>query len=536
LRRLKYPAGVPLAFGSHNQWGGTIPTGFRTIYKVRRFSIARRSGPFLIALTLWTAAGYGVPAAAETPAMPIIAPVPSSGRAPLASADRRGNDYVDLARAGYVEEEYYMLGLAPAITSTGDILFDAPYVTRFLIRKPKDPARFNGTVVIEPFGWFGQRGAGWILTRDYLLRKGYAFVGYTLNINQPAHDPRTEGWDPEPRNLNFDFMRRYDYARYAPLGSYYDDKRFRRGDGPEQFAPQAQGIAAQLALLLKSNLANGPAKGLKVDRIYSETWAVDGQIWFDYLDQGRHQQWRMPDGRPLIDAYMNGDVTYGDLGGDKLRIPRKLPDDVPFVTIYSQSELVSDVADGRPLPADTDRPQLRYYEITGMPHLRAADLGTDENEPHPADGDKRDDPRCQTLYDEPIEAPVSAILDAMDRWVRYGTPMPKAERVVREGKSVARDAQTGNMVGGVRPPWVRVPSAAYLTDAETGCGTVYDTKLPYRAEQLKVLYGSYANYAHRYEDAKRAAIKEGFLLPEDARNLKPIATANDFEGIGSVKP
>lgn len=145
-------------------------------------------------------------AVAETPAMPLIARVPSSGQLPLASATRRGNDYVDLEKEGDVEEEYYLAGLAPAITAVGKTLFDVPYVTRLLIRKPKDPARFNGTVVMEPFSWFGERGAGWILTRDYLVRWGYAFVGYTLNINRPAHDPKTVGWDPEPRNLNLDFM------------------------------------------------------------------------------------------------------------------------------------------------------------------------------------------------------------------------------------------------------------------------------------------------------------------------------------------
>ncbi len=233
---------------------------------------------------------------------------------PLASASRHGTEYVDLERFGYVEEEYYLLGLAPAITASGEHLFDAPYVTRFLIRKPKDPGRFNGTVVMEPFSWMGERGAGWILTRNYLMRKGYAFAGYTLSINRPANDPKTLDWDPEPRNLNLDFMRRYDYKRYAPLGSYYDSDRFRRGSGPDQYPPQAQGIAAQLALLLKSNLENGPTQGLDVKRIYVNTWAINGQLWLDYLDQGRHQQWRMPDGKPLIDAYMTGHVVYGDLG------------------------------------------------------------------------------------------------------------------------------------------------------------------------------------------------------------------------------
>jgi hypothetical protein len=101
----------------------------------------------------------------EVPAMPNVLPVPASSQPPLSSAERAGTEYSDLAQAGYVEEEYYLSGVAPAITATGEILFQAPYVTRILVRKPKDPARFNGTAIIEPFTWFGERGAGWILTR-----------------------------------------------------------------------------------------------------------------------------------------------------------------------------------------------------------------------------------------------------------------------------------------------------------------------------------------------------------------------------------
>lgn len=480
-------------------------------------------------------------AGAETPPMPHVTLVPESGKVPLSSAMRKGTEYVDLAKAGYVEEEYYLSGVAPAITANGKTVAQAPYVTRFLIRKPKDAARFNGTVVIEPFSWFGERAAGWILTRDYLVRRGYAFVGYTLNINQPPkNDPK---FPPTPENpaiqsdgirqygdiVNFDFMRRFDYARYAPLGSYFDEKKFERGGAPDPFVPQSQGIAAQLALLLKSNLPEGPAAGLEVERVYVDSWAVTAQVWLDYLDQGRHQQWRMPDGRPLIDAYMTGKLAYGEVGGDAIRVPRKMPEGVPFVTVYSQSETLHDAQEGIRLPADTDKPQLRYYEVMGTPHLREADLGTNEVELWPNEGGKPNDPRCQFVYDEPSELPFSAILDAMDRWVRKGEPMPKAQRVERRGKGVVRDASTGNIVGGVRPPWIKVPSAEYWTDYETGCGVIYDSKVPYPAKRLKAMYGSYANYARRFEDAKRQSVSEGYLLPEDAAALKPVASPGDFE-------
>jgi len=482
----------------------------------------------------------GTSGVAEMLPMPKVTLVPWSGQLPLSSAMRKGTEFVDLDKAGYIEQEYYLSGIAPAITADGRIVAQAPYITRFLVRKPKDPARFNGTVVIEPFSWFGERAAGWILTRDYLVRRGYAFVGYTLNINKTEQDPK---FPPTPDNpsqqlmdvkqygdiVNFDFMRRFDYARYAPLGSFYDPKRFLRGGAPDPFIPQSQGISGELALMLKSNLPDGPMAGLKVERVYVDNWAVDAQIWMDYLDQGRHQQWRMPDGRPLIDAYMTGKLAYGEVAGASIRVPRHMPD-VPFVTVFSQSETLHDAQAGIALPPDTDDPKLRYYEVMGTPHLRAADLGTGEKEPMPNERGKPNDPRCQTIYDEPSELPFSAILDAMDRWVRQGIPMPKEQRVVRAGRGVARDAMTGNIVGGVRPPWIKVPSAVYWTDYETHCGVVYDTKVPYSAVKLRALYGTYAKYKRLFGQAIQQSVREGYLLPEDAGAARPVANPGDFKG------
>lgn len=476
---------------------------------------------------------------AETPALPSVTAVPDSSVAPLSSATRPGTEYSDLAKAGYVEQEFYLSGVAPAITAAGERLFDAPYVTRILVRRPIDPARFNGTVIIEPFSWFGERGAGWILTREYLLRKGYAYVGYTLNINRPLVDPKfpdsKEDAASQDTNalyrgiVNFDFMRRFDYARYAPLGGYYDPARFKRGGEPDPFAPQSQGIGAQLARLLKSGEAAQPMGGLRVKRVYVNSWAVTAQVWMDYLDQGRHQDWRMPDGSPLIDAYMTGKMAFGEVGGDVVRVPRRMPGDVPFVTVYSQSEAMHDAIEGIVLPSDSDNPMMRYYEVAGMPHLRMADLGTQHRELFATDVGKQSDPRCTTLYDEPSEVIVSALLDVMDTWVRTGKPMPRAARMVRKGKGMARDAESGNLIGGVRPPWILAPGASYLTEQETRCGLVYDTKVEFSSARLRRIYGTYANYAKRFEVAKRAAIRQGYLLLEDAARVQPASQRKDFK-------
>ena len=496
----------------------------------RALAWGRGIAGMLLALTLVAAAR------SEVPSLPNLVPVPASSQPPLSSAQRPGTEYSDLAKAGYVEEEYYLSGVAPAITATGETLFQAPYITRILVRKPKDPARFNGTVIIEPFTWFGERGAGWILTRHHLLREGYAHVGYTLNINKPEQDPKfppSDMEDPERylRIVNLDFMRRFDYARYAPLGFYYDPARFKRGELPDPFVPQSQGVGAQLALLLKTNDPDGALAGLNVQRVYVNSWAVTAQVWMDYLDQGRHQQWRMPDGRPLIDAYMTGRMAYGEVGGEIIRVPRKMPDDAPFITVYTQSELRYDAVNGIALPADTDRPPLRYYEVLGVPHLRQADdVGFGAVEPVAADVGKGNDPNCNILYDEPAEFVVAALLKGMDQWVQEGKPMARASRVKRSGRDIVRDPVTENLIGGIRPPWVVVPAAKYMVEEETNCGLALDTKIPYSAKKLRKLYGRYENYQRKFQAAKATAIAQGYLLPEDAPQLEPVAKPDDFRG------
>jgi hypothetical protein len=163
-----------------------------------------------------------------------------------------------------------------------------------------------------------------------------------------------------------------------------------------------------------------------------------------------------------------------------------------------------------------------------MPHLRVADLGTRHREFLAADVGKGDDPRCQTLYGEPVEVVAAALLDAMDKWVRTGQPMPRAPRVVRKGNGVARDAASGNMIGGVRPPWIIAPAASYLTEQETQCGMVYDTKVALPTRRLRQLYGSYHGYLQKFEAAKRTAISQGYLLTRDADKVQPVAQPKDF--------
>jgi hypothetical protein len=70
-----------------------------------------------------------------------------------------GATTVDLQGLGYIEEEYFVEGSAPRYRTVGELGQDghwsvepagvAPFRTRALVRRPADPNRFNGTVVVE---------------------------------------------------------------------------------------------------------------------------------------------------------------------------------------------------------------------------------------------------------------------------------------------------------------------------------------------------------------------------------------------------
>ena len=68
---------------------------------------------------------------------------------PFARADVKCN----FKENGYVEDEYFVYGKANLYDANPDerpvvIAENVPYVNRMLVRRPADPARFSGNVVI----------------------------------------------------------------------------------------------------------------------------------------------------------------------------------------------------------------------------------------------------------------------------------------------------------------------------------------------------------------------------------------------------
>ena len=93
-------------------------------------------------------------ASARTAIPRVIGPLPVTANSYPFGAANHQLVPEDLSRQGYVEEEYLVSGKAnvydwpaggPAVIRTPD----APYTTRVLVRRPRDPRRFSGNVVVE---------------------------------------------------------------------------------------------------------------------------------------------------------------------------------------------------------------------------------------------------------------------------------------------------------------------------------------------------------------------------------------------------
>src|SRR4051812_10061501 len=105
-----------------------------------------------------TAFSQTAPTVVAVPRTTLIARTASSY--PLGAADMMQQP-VRLDAYGYVEEEYAVTGTAQIYDWNADGSLtvrhrDLPYTTRVLVRRPSDPAKFSGTVLVD----VGNRGAG----------------------------------------------------------------------------------------------------------------------------------------------------------------------------------------------------------------------------------------------------------------------------------------------------------------------------------------------------------------------------------------
>ncbi len=443
----------------------------------------------------------------------------------------------DLAASGYVEEEFLLSGTAnvyewpvsgPAVVrSTG-----AEYTTRVLIRRPAVRARFSGTAIVEmlnPSNSF-DLNIGWALSHKQMVRAGDAWVGVTakpvaarsLMTFNPVRYQRLAWPNPlatdDPRNCP-EVAR--DSERSTENGLVWDMHR-------------------QLGAWLRSDDRSNPlgygARRSPVRHLIAWGYSQTGAFLYTYVN-ALHPLDVRERGRPLFDGYLIA-VASGPAPIHQCA-PLLAPDDprrvlqpagVPVIRVMSQSDFLTGIrarmADSDTLPALT-----RNYEIAGAAHATPDELNFAAAPADIAHAGRmvppmacNEGPRSRF----PNSVAFNAVLDNLQRWIRTGTAPPRAAPIaVTDGKPVL-DAH-GNVVGGVRSPYVDVPTSTWHANAtgESFC-RIAGYEVPFDPTTLAALYPSKEAWVRKVAANVAALVQARFITREDGRDVVEEARARPW--------
>ena len=173
---------------------------------------------------------------------------------------------------------------------------NAPYTGKILVRRPSDPAKFSGTIIVElmnparRFDW----GMMWGYLHEELIQRGDAWVG----ISMPASTAGLQKFDPARyAKLSFANPRPAELCPTAPAA---------RGGkpGPPAASPTEDGLRfdmiSQVAAALKNMAKSQPFTGFRVDRVYLTTQIADLDTYINAI----HSHANLANGKPAYDGYL----------------------------------------------------------------------------------------------------------------------------------------------------------------------------------------------------------------------------------------
>ena len=435
--------------------------------------------------------------------------------------------FEDLTAQGYVEEEYAVAGAANLYDYVDDagqspeinvVTPGVAYVTRMLVRRPSDPADFNGTVFVEVLnataGWDGD--PIWQSTHEYMIREGAIWVG--ISTKPVTANFMRAGWGQPP------FWPPRNASRYADLSM-------------PAFG-QVWDMMSQIGALLKTpSSGENPLAEFDPQRLIMVGYSQSAAYQVTYANS-IHDSANMPNGSPIYDGYF---ISAGGSSAKHVAGPPTRPESLafgdprnltrvgaPVIRFQTQTEIVN--FPSYPVRQSEDAyPMLRFYEMAGGSHVDAQlnavggqalvrDLGLPPSFcPAPA-----------IPYNPIIIGYVQgALLEALDRWIETGAAPPASRFMAlttENGNTVlARDAN-GNAIGGIRPPDIEVPLGTYV-ESNTGpgfCG-LFGGFAPFDEARLAALYRNHGAYVNRFMRAVKDSERQGFLLREDAQTQRKSA-------------
>jgi hypothetical protein len=457
--------------------------------------------------------------------VPVVARI--TGKTPNSGAAQ-----VNLAATGYTEREYAVTIANPnaysytdastAVTATAAPASDTgSYKSRFFLRMPTNPKKFNGRVIVEMLNTtaFADMDIVWMQSQQYLMNQGYAYVG--LTVQQTGLNPLK------------DFVR--DANRYKTLGlnlmtpaAAADVATYNLAGNRD--ATVAWDLVNQVGKLLKSGGATSPLKSYAVKKVLLTGQSQMAGYMVTYVN-AIHPISHVYDGFLVV----SGGPYAKALGYD----PNNTfaPSDAqvrlngggtPVLFVQTQTDIHPGTASRRS-DANTATDRFRLWEIPGAAHLDGWTarqiinaLNRDVGAPItlPCGWNK-----TRTITEFPMRYALDAAVNALNNWVSKGTAPSSGARIATNAKSLAITLDVrGNALGGVRLPNQGVALAKF-TASSTGGSFCFlaGSETPFSKSVLKKLYPTKANYVAKVTAVAKLDVQKGFLVPLDAARI--IATA-----------
>ncbi len=390
---------------------------------------------------------------------------------------------------GYIEEEYFVSGSVDG----------KPYTTVLLVRKPKDANKFSGVVAVETL--HAQGAIPLWGFRDILMPAGH---GWAMVVSQRS---ALETFNKKINPVRYGSLQIPDAGAGAPTNPML----------PNAQDAMSQQIMSQIGALLKSNAANGPFAGLTVKYLIMGGSSQTGMTTLRYIQQS-HAGARLADGKPIYDGYLPseafpvGPISGGDaavihiVGEGDFTLFHALSHAAPF-TIREDSDAAND--------------RFREYEFPAGSHVPTRGVSdpkqifaTLNNVVNPG----------EQLSQFPTAPFYGAALVNLIDWVTRGIAPPKAAPIQQENGEIARD-EFGNAKGGVRTPYVDLPTVRYTASAPTTDDSnlvrrMIGLQQPLTPTVLHQQYKSRDDYLKRFDQEMDRLVAQRWLSRQDGDKLK----------------
>jgi hypothetical protein len=507
----------------------------------------------LRACVMWLALAVCTAARAAVPTPSVTLPPAGTHGFPFLTSS------INLAAFGYTEQEFLISGTAHTFVNSGPLGNNgvwnvtpgeaAPYVTRILVRKPKDAAHFNGTVLVE---WLNVSGGvdaepEWDFEHVELLRAGYAWVGVTAQFAGAS------------------FLSLFDSTRYLsifhPGDSWSYDIYSQAGEAVLHGNPKPLG---SLTPFIHSLVAEGESQS--AFRMFTYYNAVQPltRLYQGFLIHSTGS------GAALSQSFAGTVLTStatvppppGVPATPDIPVPATafIRGDLPQPVMFFNTETdISVLGAGFSVHNQPDSNTFRMWEVAGTTHadaylLQFAGLDAEASGLAVPPFNCGDPP----INNGPETFAVRAALHSLNIWIRAPRLRPPtgarlSVQILTSPQPAAvinRDPKTGNAIGGIRLPQVTVPvetlsgirppaavvgnpncilfGAADPWDGDTDAwdGQAGLDPSPTPEPSLSALYRTKFDYLVRYELATLQSTLEGFLLPLDAGEVISVAKAS----------